>query len=822
MASLNDRRSSFLKPGATLASRYRIEEMIGAGGFSEIFAAYDTETKRRCAIKALSIARAGDERSLNRAKREGPVLAQLRHPNVVHCFDYGERPDGLVWIAMDLLIGRNLRGVMEGFGGKIPFPVLLQIMAQASAGLEAIHTLRLIHRDLKPENIHVDVEGTVRMLDLGIVKLAANEHFSSVAGVVAGTPAYFSPEQTYAEQLTPVSDVFSMGTIMFECLWGKNPFTVRPDGTPIEKMQWGVAICSPNRPPMVSTLEPSVPTPFAVFLAQVLGLGREGRPSSALSLARFCEGALRNWERDNGPAEPLGAAMKRLQAKKPLTGEHPGVQPTNNPFALSGNSDPSAISIAVDRTASPINTTSPEPPRVQQGPHATELMPVTRAAYTPPLPLVRTPAWAADAKPPSAPAKDDKAALGPRGTQRMSGIELEALARGGPTSPAPTKLGSSAQATLPPAAEATPLPAPAPKPASMSPVPVVSARPAAPTEKSEPSPPEKSADAREPCQYRIPPFPVDLDVGPKDSVDLRFAKWIGRVERDSGNEAARREIISHLIVDDVDLRFAAAAQALFHADAPMLDELRFRVAREPDAGVRKQIRGVLVALGDRDMFNLRGLSPKQRRAHLAAALACTIEERRKSGDSTSGGMVKIPPYAEPPNPLGPVATPAPAITTAAQPSAPSPPPITPLPDLRAEREAAARAAHEEAQRAAREREAREQRLLDDRQAAARVSSGAGHSLPVESVRLPLERVPLWLRTIGIVVLTASAVVGVGALVVDRFFPELRIVLPFGGDAAPASTPARPPVTAAPAPTTARSAPPAASAPPIPTASARKK
>ena len=212
-------REPSLKEG-TMVSHYAIQSHLGTGGMSEVYLAEDTSLKRKVALKFLLPRLAADPDYRRRFEREAAAMAAINHPHVAVIHEIGvycDRP----FFAMESIGGRNLKAIIED--GPLPPNEAAAIAIQVCDGLVAIHKHGLIHRDVKPSNIMIDESGRARILDFGIITASDGADETSTASL-AGTPGYMSPEQIRGEPLTPASDLFSLGIVLYRMLTGRRPF----------------------------------------------------------------------------------------------------------------------------------------------------------------------------------------------------------------------------------------------------------------------------------------------------------------------------------------------------------------------------------------------------------------------------------------------------------------------------------------------------------------------------------------------------------------------------------------------------------------------
>lgn len=213
--------------------RYELQEQVGTGGMSVVYAARDTELDRRVALKVMRLdVGAPKEREL--LLEEARSLAGLSHPNIVPVYDVGSDRQGRLYMAMELVLGQNLRAWVDGT--KRSVSATLEVLIAAGRGLASAHAVELVHCDFKPTNVLVGNDGRVRVVDFGIARrvLRSETQTAATGGApespappkrqVIGTPRYMSPEQMQAEPLTPSTDQFSFCVTLYEALYGQVPF----------------------------------------------------------------------------------------------------------------------------------------------------------------------------------------------------------------------------------------------------------------------------------------------------------------------------------------------------------------------------------------------------------------------------------------------------------------------------------------------------------------------------------------------------------------------------------------------------------------------
>ena len=295
-----------LQPGLHLGS-YRIVAQLGAGGMGEVYRAHDDRLGRDVAIKVLPPAFAVDPERLRRFELEARSAGGLNHPNLLSVLDVGNH-DGSPYLVMELLEGETLRNKLNGH--PLPIRKAVEIAQALAQGLAAVHEKGIVHRDLKPENVFLTRDGRVKVLDFGLAKfhvpaaglvtesqdtqtMDARRPELTGAGMMLGTVGYMSPEQIRGEALDGRSDLFALGTLLWEMLTGKRPFSAP---SALETLN---AILREEP----QSLDPGLNLPLALerLLHRCLAKEPSGRFHSASDLAFALESCLQSSESRERP-----------------------------------------------------------------------------------------------------------------------------------------------------------------------------------------------------------------------------------------------------------------------------------------------------------------------------------------------------------------------------------------------------------------------------------------------------------------------------------------------------------------------------------------
>jgi serine/threonine-protein kinase len=300
-------------PGRVIAGNFRIDGLIGSGAMGNVYKAEQLSLGKQVALKVLHPHLMGDDKLVGRFKREAKSASLLNHPNSIQIIDSGQDRDGTLYIAMELLTGRDLAQVIrEDF--PLPLPRVVRILSQVLSALEEAHAQGVIHRDLKPSNIMLiarrEEKDFVKVCDFGIAKATLAEGddraaMLTIQGLVCGTPEYMAPEQARAEPLDGRADLYAAAVILYQMVTGDIPF--RADSP--------MAIVSRHlveTPISPSKRRPDLRLPKIIDDVVMRGLekDREMRYPSAGAFREVLEGVL---GATSGPATPVAPSVRAGQ-----------------------------------------------------------------------------------------------------------------------------------------------------------------------------------------------------------------------------------------------------------------------------------------------------------------------------------------------------------------------------------------------------------------------------------------------------------------------------------------------------------------------------
>jgi tRNA A-37 threonylcarbamoyl transferase component Bud32 len=353
------------RPGHLVAGRYRLLERIGGGGMGAVWLASDELLGRQVAVKQVLPPPTADETAVaqqrQRALREGRIAARLSHPHAVAVYDVALE-DGAPWLVMEYLPSRSLAEVLHE-DGVLPVDQVAQVGAQVADALAATHAAGIVHRDVKPANVLIGrgprVEGLVKITDFGISH-ASDDVTLTQTGQITGTPAFLAPEVARGGEVTPESDVFSLGATLYTCLEGHPPFGMDDNALRLLHRVAGGEVIPPRRAGSMSgtltrmlAVDPAdrpTTTEARDELAR-LAVGRDGDPTTVLlarTKLRSSTNRARTEELGTGalPAAGAGAAAAAVPGD-------PGTAVQDVPAGPPTPSPPAAAPAAAERPRQP-------------------------------------------------------------------------------------------------------------------------------------------------------------------------------------------------------------------------------------------------------------------------------------------------------------------------------------------------------------------------------------------------------------------------------------------------------------------------------------
>jgi eukaryotic-like serine/threonine-protein kinase len=348
--------------GQIIADRYHIQKKLGEGGMGQVYLAEHVKMGRRCAIKIMSPAMMKDPDAISRFNREAANASRIGHPNVCAIYDFGETPEGLIYLAMEFIEGRSLNSILDE-QGTLPLARAASIITQCADALQVAHDLEIVHRDLKPDNIMVVTgrgKDTVKVVDFGIAKAVGAEGGAqkvTKTGFVVGTPEYMSPEQLAGDPVDGRSDLYSLALVFYRMLTGGSPF-------PADSQQETMIKRLTDDPLPLATARPDVrfPPQLQRVMDRALARSPEDRYASAAELARD----IRALAGIGGPAD-AEAGTQQLALRGGGMVDTPDIVPSTRVDPVAGRPKPKAP---------PPSTTAAEPAPVERHTRGTPLVPI--------------------------------------------------------------------------------------------------------------------------------------------------------------------------------------------------------------------------------------------------------------------------------------------------------------------------------------------------------------------------------------------------------------------------------------------------------------
>lgn len=348
-----------LSRGTVIADRYRIEGMIGQGGMGRVYAATHLQQGHRVALKLLRTKRSEREQAA-RLRQEAKAASRIGHRAIVSVLDFDTTPDGLVYLAMELLTGESFEDWLERPGRMLDG---VRWLAEAARGLDAAHKAGIVHRDVKPDNVflHHLPDGKVqpKLLDFGLAKATATDltQVETQAGTLLGTPYYLAPERALGRPLDPRADLYSLGVMLYETLTGNVPF--------VDDSFMGILarhIKSQPLDPRQAAPDRALPEDLCLLAMTLLAKDPTDRPASGGAVAALLDRVI-DGQADvlakilSGPRDVAGPGDETTNldviAERPTTAPDPSASGSGHRPAI----DTSAATVAPDLPLPPTSAT---------------------------------------------------------------------------------------------------------------------------------------------------------------------------------------------------------------------------------------------------------------------------------------------------------------------------------------------------------------------------------------------------------------------------------------------------------------------------------
>jgi len=323
-----------MKP-TILNQRYRLVELVGAGGMATVYRGEDLLLERIVAVKFLREPFASDPTFRERFLGEARAAARLDHPNIVRIYDVGEDEGKHPYIVMEIVEGEDLKTAIRR-DGPLPVSQALNLTRQICAGVGLAHRAGIVHCDLKPQNILVTYKGQAKVADFGIARAFQGEEHTSQEepeDLVWGSPHYIAPEQAMGKHPTPATDVYSIGVMLYEMLTGVPPFhDADPAALALKHVQ--------EEPASLRSLNPRVPPGLELLVRRALSKDPSARYHTAEQLGMAVSAYIQQGTEHTQTQAAIGATYTdRLHTPPPAT-QSPGVEPeSTQPVAVQNGPD---------------------------------------------------------------------------------------------------------------------------------------------------------------------------------------------------------------------------------------------------------------------------------------------------------------------------------------------------------------------------------------------------------------------------------------------------------------------------------------------------
>ena len=306
--------------GQVIADRYHVIKKLGEGGMGQVYLAEHVKMGRRSAIKVMNPSMIHDPDAVARFNREASNASRITHPNVCAVYDFGETPEGLIYLAMEFVEGVPLTDLIEQEGA-LPLARATAIFKQTADALQAAHDLGIVHRDLKPDNIMVargrDGNDLVKVVDFGIAKAVGGDETGqkvTKTGLVVGTPEFMSPEQLSGDKVDGRSDLYALALVYFRMLTGQLPFQA-------DSVQETMIKRLTDDPEKLAAARPDVTFPDG--LQEVMDTALARTPATRYqTVAKFAEDVLAVAQLRKGTRGMAPATRAEIEAKTQVIDSH--------------------------------------------------------------------------------------------------------------------------------------------------------------------------------------------------------------------------------------------------------------------------------------------------------------------------------------------------------------------------------------------------------------------------------------------------------------------------------------------------------------------
>ena len=337
--------------GSMIADRYHVIKKLGEGGMGSVYLAEHVKMGRKSAIKVMNPGSHQDADAIARFNREAANASRMNHPNICAIYDFGETPEGLIYLAMEFVEGQSLTDVIKD-AGALPGPRAASIIHQAADALQVAHDYGIVHRDLKPDNIMItknrDGSDLVKVVDFGIAKASSSDAQKvTKTGLVVGTPEYMSPEQLAGDKLDGRSDIYSLALVAFNCFTGTLPF-------PSDSQQEAMIMRLTDRPKTLGEMRPDLawPAQLQAVMDRALARDAQSRYASAAEFGRDLAKAVEGMPAKSGSAAEAGTMVIGAQTAAAMAA--PAVPATRVATAVDRGA-PQAASVAQGVMRAPVD-----------------------------------------------------------------------------------------------------------------------------------------------------------------------------------------------------------------------------------------------------------------------------------------------------------------------------------------------------------------------------------------------------------------------------------------------------------------------------------